>query len=185
MIVHKAFRFKLDATPEQEQLFRRYAGSVRWVYNRMLAERNAAFQTGDKTPTTNAQIKQLSALKQQAGTARLNTVHSQVLQDAVLDLDDAFDRFFKKQCKRLRFKTKHGKRHSFSYPQGVKVDGERVWLPKIGWVRFRKSRDIEGTIKRATISRKPAGGISRSTVKSRRRHLNRLRSQSRTVSALI
>lgn len=157
MIVRKAFKFKLDATPQQEQQFRQYSGSVRWVYNRMLAQRKEAYQAGVKSPSTNEQVKQLPALKQQEETTWLNTVHSQVLQDVVLDVDDAFDRFFKKQNKPPTFKKKHGKRQSFSYPQGVKVDGDKVWLPKIGWVRFRKSREIEGTIKRATISRKASG----------------------------
>ncbi|MBL8131545.1 MAG: transposase [Anaerolineae bacterium] len=80
-----------------------------------------------------------------------------MLQDAVLDLDDAFERFFKKQTRYPQFKKKHGKRQSFTYPQGVKVDGAKAWLPKIGWVRFRKSREIEGVIKRATISRRASG----------------------------
>lgn len=157
MIVRKAFKFKLDATPAQERMFRQYAGSVRWVYNRMLAERRELFKAGLKPPTTNEQIKQLPALKQHEETAWLSTVHSQVLQNAVLDLDDAFDRFFKKQTRYPQFKKKHGKRQSFTYPQGVKVDGAKVWLPKIGWVRFRKSREIEGAIKRATISRRASG----------------------------
>jgi putative transposase len=155
--IRKAFKFKLDATHAQEQQFRQYSGSVRWVYNRMLAQRNEAFQSGLKPPTTNEQIKQLPVLKQQEETAWLNTIHSQVLQDAVLDLDDAFDRFFKKQCKKPRFKSKHGKRQSFTYPQGAKVDDDKVWLPKIGWVRFRRSHEIEGTIRRATISHKASG----------------------------
>lgn len=157
MIVHKGYKFKLDATPQQEQLFRQHAGSVRWVYNRMLAQRRDAYHAGQPTPSTNDQIKQPAALKQQQDTAWLATMHSQVLQDAVLCLDDAFDRFFKKQNRYPRFKTKHGKRQSFTYPQGVKVKGDKVWLPKIGWVRFRKSREIEGEIQRATISRKASG----------------------------
>ncbi|MBL8130243.1 MAG: transposase [Anaerolineae bacterium] len=163
MIVHRAFKFKLDATSEQEQSFRQYAGALRWVYNRMLAERREAFKAGVKAPPTNEQIKQLPALKRQEETAWLNTVHSQVLQDAVLDLDDAFARFFKRQTRYPQFKRKHGKRQSFSYLQGVKVDEDRVWLPKIGWVAFRRAhqakryREIVGTIKRATVSHKASG----------------------------
>ncbi len=155
--IHRGFKFKLDATPEQEQQFRRYVGAARWVYNQMLAQRKEAFQAGGKSPTTNEQIKQLPLLKQQEATAWLKTIHSQVLQNAVLDLDDAFDRFFKKEAGYPKFKKKHGKRQSFTYPQKVKVNRDGVWLPKIGWTRFRKSREIEGTIKRATISRKASG----------------------------
>jgi putative transposase len=50
--IHKAFQFKLDATPEQEQRFRQHAGSVRWVYNHMLAQRKDAFKARAKSPTT-------------------------------------------------------------------------------------------------------------------------------------
>ncbi|WP_419588667.1 helix-turn-helix domain-containing protein, partial [Thiolapillus sp.] len=38
------------------------------------------------------------------------------------------------------------------YPQGVKLDNRRIYLPKLGWVGFFKSRDISGTVKNATVS---------------------------------
>jgi len=157
-IVRQGFRFKLEPTAAQESLFRQYCGSVRWVYNRMLAQRQEAFQSGQAAPKTNDQIKTLPLLKKEEETAWLNTIHSQVLQDAILDLDEAYQRFFKKQNRAPTFKKKHGNRQSFSYPQGVKVDGNRVWLPKIGWVSFRLSRPIKGRIKRATIRYQASGG---------------------------
>lgn len=157
MKIHKGFQFRLQPTPQQEQQFRQYCGSVRWVWNRMLAERSESYKATGKSPSAYTQIKQLPALKQQEETTWLNTVHSQVLQDAVLDLDDAFNRFFSKQNGYPKFKSKHGRKQSFSYPQGVKVSDGKVWLPKIGWVRFRKSREIEGVIKRATVRRKASG----------------------------
>jgi putative transposase len=161
--VYKGFQFKLQPTEAQEQQFVRYCGAVRWVWNRMLAERSETYRTTGKSPSTHAQIKQLPILKQQAETAWLSTVQSQVLQDAVLDLDDAFHRFFSKQNGYPKFKTKHGRKQSFSYPQDIKVEGNTVFLPKIGWVWLRRSskpkryREIEGTIKRATIRRKASG----------------------------
>ncbi|MCI0708831.1 MAG: transposase [Chloroflexi bacterium] len=163
MIVRKAYQFKLEPTPEQARLFRQFAGATRWVYNHMLTERRAAFKAGQKTPTTNEQINQLPILKQQDETAWLKDIHSQVLQDAVLDLDDAFARFFSKQNGYPKFKKKNSTYQSFSYPQGINVNGNHVWLPKIGWVKFRRShkpkryREIEGTIKRATVKYKASG----------------------------
>ena len=123
----------------------------------MLAERSETYRTTGKAPSAFTQIKQLPALKQQDETAWLNTIQSQVLQDAVLDLDDAFGRFFSTQNGYPNFKSKHGRKQSFSYPQSVKVSDGKVWLPKIGWVKFRQSRAIEGAIKRATIRRKASG----------------------------
>src|SRR3990172_1716862 len=89
MIVRKGFQFKLQPTARQEHQFWQYAGAVRWVYNHMLAERIETYQATGKSPSTNEQIKQLPALKRQEETAWLRMVQSQVLQDAVLDLDDA------------------------------------------------------------------------------------------------
>ena len=163
MLVRKAYQFKLEPTARQEQAFWQYAGSVRWVYNHMLAQRKAAYEAGEKTPTTNDQIKQLPVLKRQSETAWLATIYSQVLQDAVLDLDDAFARFFSRQNGCPTYKKKTSTRQSFSYPQNVKVEGNAVWLPKIGWVKFRRShkpkryREIAGTIKRATVKHKASG----------------------------
>lgn len=157
MKIRKGFQYRLQPTSAQEQLFRQYCGSVRWIWNRMLAERSEAYKATGKSPTAYTQIKQLPVLKQLEETAWLNTIQSQVLQDAVLDLDEAFKRFFSKQNGYPRFKNKRGHKQSFSYPQGVKVDSGKVWLPKIGWVKFRQSREIQGIIKRATIRRKASG----------------------------
>ena len=156
-MIRKAFQFRLQPTSAQEQQFWRYCGAVRWVWNRMLAERSETHKATGKAPSAYTQIKQLPILKQQEETVWLNTIQSQVLQDAVLDLDDAFGRFFSKQNGYPNFKSRHGRKQSFSYPQGVKVEAGRVWLPKIGWVKFRQSREIQGKIKRATIRRKASG----------------------------
>jgi putative transposase len=96
-------------------------------------------------------------LKNQEATVWLKTIHSQVLQQALKNLDAAFQNFFQniKSGKKPgfpRFKCK-GIRDSFRYPQGVKLEEENVYLPKIGWVKFRKSREIEGEIKQTTIRR--------------------------------
>lgn len=123
----------------------------------MLAERSETYKATGKSPSAYTQITQLPTLKHQEETVWLNTVHSQVLQDAILDLDDAFGRFFSKQNSYPKFKSKHGRKHSFSYPQGVKVRDNNVWLPKIGWVKFRQSREVQGTIKRATVRCKASG----------------------------
>ncbi|HKI70626.1 MAG TPA: transposase, partial [Verrucomicrobiae bacterium] len=139
MIIYKAYQFKFEATPAQEQQFWQYCGAVRWVYNHMLAQRKVALAAGERVPTTNEQIKQLPILKRQTETAWLREPHSQVLQDAVGNLDAAFERFFNKESRFPRFKQKHGSRQSFSYPQNVQVNDNKVFLPKIGWVRLRRS----------------------------------------------
>ena len=157
MIVRKAFRFKLVPTPAQEQAFRQYAGACRWVWNEMLRERKETYKATGKSPSMYEQKRRLTELKRQPETAWLNGIHSQVLQEPVINLHRAFVNFFEKRAKYPRFKPKRRGLGSFTFPQSVKVEGNRVWLPKIGWVRFRKSREIEGTIKRATIRHRESG----------------------------
>ena len=82
--------------------------------------------------------------------------HSQALQQTLKSLDRALmDAFDKKNPKKFpRFKKK-GQRDSFCYPQGCKLEQQnsRIYLPKIGWVRYRNSREVLGTVKNVTVSR--------------------------------
>ncbi|MCZ7569352.1 MAG: transposase [Ardenticatenaceae bacterium] len=157
MLICKAFRFKLRPTPSQEQMFRQYAGAYRWVWNEMLHERKETYRATGKSLSMYAQMRRLTELKQQPETAWLNDVHSQVLQEPIKNLHRAFINFFEQRARYPKFKSKRRGLGSFTFPQSVKVEGSRVWLPKIGWVRFRKSREVEGTIKRATIRHKVSG----------------------------
>ena len=79
--------------------------------------------------------------------------HSQVLQQKMQDLYSAFSRFFKGKGGYPQFKTKNGY-NSIRFPQGINLDekNQRIFLPKTGFVRYRKSRDIEGDIKNVTVS---------------------------------
>jgi putative transposase len=161
---NKAFKFKLKPNKEQEQLFWQYAGAVRYVWNRALFERSALYKLTGKSPTRFQQDKGLTGLKKDHDTFWLSGINAQVLQRSLADLDQSFKNFFdscsgKRKGGKVgypRYKSRKGK-NSFTYPQGVKVDDSQVYLPKIGWVRFRKSQDIEGTIKRATVSHKESG----------------------------
>jgi putative transposase len=157
MLIHKAFVFKLKPTGEQEQAFWRYVGACRWVWNRFLDERQTAYKETGESLSMYEQKRQLSILKAQSETSWLSEIHSQVLQEVVLNLQRAFQNFFDKRAASPRFKSRKNPAQSFSYPQGVKVDENQVYLPKIGWVRFRKSREVEGAIKRATVHHKASG----------------------------
>ena len=95
------------------------------------------------------------------GTGRRKTTHlflleahSQILQQALKDLDKGLQKsFFAKRADFPRFKRKGG-HDAFRYPQGFRLDEDnsRIFLPKIGYVRYRNSRRIEGTPKQVTVS---------------------------------
>jgi putative transposase len=155
MIIRKAFRFRLCPNENQLQIFLRFVGACRWVYNRGLAERKLAWESAKQSISLFNQNKALTGLKEQEATSWLKEVHSQILQQSLHDLDQAFLHFFRRVKKKEtpghpRFKCK-GEKDSFRYPQGVKIQEDRVWLPKIGWIRFRKSREVQGDIKQTTV----------------------------------
>ena len=86
----------------------------------------------------------------------LTDCHSQVLQQKLMDLDKAYrDGFDKKQpLKRMPKKHKRTLHNSFRFPQGFKLEGARLYLPKLGWVNFFKSQKIVGKAKNVTLSKK-------------------------------
>lgn len=155
MIVKRAFKFKLKPTELQRADCLRFAGGRRFIFNRGLDQRQKAFEARGKSPSYFDQNKELTLLKEAKATSWLKEIHSQVLQQGLKDLDRAFQNFFRrvKQGEKPghpRFKKK-GVAESFRFPQGVRIEGSQVFLPKIGWVKFRKSREIQGTINETTI----------------------------------
>ncbi len=157
MIFQKTFRYRLEPTRDQGQMFARFAGCCRYVFNLALAARKLAYEQAGKTLSFVDQCRVLTEWKKAEGTSWLAAVHSQVLQQALKDLDAAYQHFFRrvKQGETPgfpRFKKK-GVKDSFRYSQGIKVHDGKVYLPKIGWVRFRNSRPVEGKIQQATIKR--------------------------------
>lgn len=157
MIIRKAFRYRLKPSKEQLQAFVNFSGACRYIYNRGLAERKQAYEQNGKGITYYEQNNACAKLKTQEETKWLKEVHSQILQQSLKDLDQAFSHFFRRVkggqvAGYPKFKSK-GIRDSFRYPQGVKIQDNRVYLPKIGWVKFKKSREIQGTLKQTTVSR--------------------------------
>lgn len=155
--MQKAFRFRLEPNREQRQMFVRFAGCCRFIFNHGLAASKEAYEKSGKSISYTDQCKALTILKQVPGMEWLREVDAQVLQQALKDLDSAYQHFFRRLKRGTasgfpRFKRK-GLKDAFRYPQRVKVKNNRVFLPKIGWVRYRNSRPIEGRLLQATIKR--------------------------------
>lgn len=134
---------------------RRSCGARRYVYKRALAlqmERRAA---GAKHLSYADLCKHLTAWKADPATAWLREVHSQVLRQALKDLDRAYRNFFEGRAAFPRFKKKV-EDDAFRHPQGVRPyqPNGRVFLPKLGWMRYRASRAVEGETGQATVSLK-------------------------------
>jgi putative transposase len=99
----------------------------------------------------------LTALKDQTDTLWLREIDSQLLQQTLRDLDQAFSNFFQRRARFPRFKSRKRDTGRFRIPQRVKVDGGKVYVPKVGWVRIRQSREVEGETKSATFTQDACG----------------------------
>lgn len=147
----QAFKFELTPNGEQERDIRRFAGSRRFVYNRALELQKANYAAGGKFIVYFSMTKHLTEWKKE--TEWLKESPSQILQQSLKDAERAFKNFFEKRAA-FPCRKKKGRSDSFRFPQGFEIDqgNSRIKLPKLGWIRYRNSRDISGTAKNITVS---------------------------------
>ncbi|MFX4303675.1 RNA-guided endonuclease InsQ/TnpB family protein [Alicyclobacillus tolerans] len=129
-------RFRLEPTKEQEQTLFHTFSLCRRLYNEALEERVTAYRENGVSIRYTEQQNRLPVWKQEH--PEYNEVHSQVLQNVLQRLDQAFVNFFEKRAKFPKFKNKFMFR-SITYPQARNTyfRDNKVYLPKIGWVRMR------------------------------------------------
>jgi putative transposase len=154
--MRRAFQYRLKTSPAVESRLEAVRDACRQLYNAALQERRDAWKRCGVRVNYITQCAQLPDIK----TIRpeLSSVHAQVLQHALKRLERAFENFFRRvkngeKPGYPRFKGKD-RYDSFTYPQGGwKLDGDKLILSKIGRLRVKLSRPIEGTIKTVTIKR--------------------------------
>ncbi|MBE1721210.1 IS200/IS605 family element transposase accessory protein TnpB [Escherichia coli] len=148
-----SFKFRLRPDGQQEREMRRFAGACRFVFNRALARQNENHEAGNKYIPYGKMASWLVEWKNATETQWLKDSPSQPLQQSLKDLERAYKNFFQNRAAFPRFK-KRGQNDAFRYPQGVKLDQEnsRIFLPKLGWMRYRNSRQVTGVVKNVTVS---------------------------------
>ncbi|MTD66005.1 transposase [Escherichia coli] len=149
----QAFKFQLRPGGQQEREMRRFAGACRFVFNRALALQNENHEAGNKYIPYGKMASWLVEWKNATETQWLKDSPSQPLQQSLKDLERAYKNFFQKRAAFPRFKTR-GQNDAFRYLQGVKLDQEnsRIFLPKLGWMRYRNNRQVTGVVKNVTVS---------------------------------
>jgi putative transposase len=154
---HLAIKVRLYPTIEQQEILAQHFGCSRWWWNYAL---NLCIETYKETGKGLTQIalnKLLPSLKQQEETKWLSECYSQVFQATTLNLVTAYKNFFQGRAKYPRFKSKKGTQ-SIQYPQSVKVVNNSLKFPgRVGTVKAKLHRAIEGTIKTVTVIVNPSG----------------------------
>ncbi|MDT8372324.1 MAG: transposase, partial [Gammaproteobacteria bacterium] len=157
-MIRKAFKFRLKITPETESKLNNYVGGCRFVWNKALSLN--LDRLSNKQPILWYQELNFWATiwKQSGEYGFLNDLPSQALQQKLKDLDKAFrDCFDKNQpLKRCPVFKKKKLSDSIRFPQGFKINQESslIFLPKLGWIKYRNSRRIIGEPKNIAVSRK-------------------------------
>ncbi|MCD9284325.1 RNA-guided endonuclease InsQ/TnpB family protein [Escherichia coli] len=148
----QAFKFQLRPNGHQERDMRRFAGACRFVFNRALALQNENHEAGNKYVSYTKMASWLIEWKSHPDTPWLKDTPSQPLQQSLKDLERGYKNFFQKRAAFPRFK-KRGQNDAFRYPQGVKLDQTNncIALPKLGWIRYRNSREVIGEVKNVTV----------------------------------
>lgn len=156
MIMPQVFRYRLKPTKSQVAILNRQLDLCRWTYNQTLALRKDAWEDEQKRIGYYESKRYIAIWKQEK--PELKEVHSHVLQDVSMRVDLALQAFFRRvrngeEPGFPRFKGR-GWYDSLTYFEtGFKLEGNNLWLSKIGDVKVWLHRPVEGSIKRLTIRR--------------------------------
>jgi putative transposase len=162
--VRKTFKYRLTPTPEQERAMEQVLWRCRELYNAGLEERKVAWEKRRVSVNFAMQSAQLSGIKE--ARPEYAEINAQVLQDVLHRLDKTFQAFFRrvKDGETPGYPRFQGKDRydSFTYPQvgehgGAALDGGVLSLSKIGRIRIRLHRPLEGIPKTVTIRREADG----------------------------
>ena len=156
----KGFKYRIYPNEEQQKIINQTLGCARFVYNHFLAIRRDSWQEKHESVTYVKSSRMLTELKCNQDFVWLKSVDSMALQEALRNLDRAFQNFFKKQSGYPKFKSKHSHNQSYrtrNQSGGIHIVDGNIKLPRIGIVKTKLSRAFEGRILNATVSRTASG----------------------------
>jgi putative transposase len=151
----QAYKYEILPNGAQQRCMRRFAGCCRFVFNRALALQKERYERGEKKLGYAALCQLLTQWRNGPETPWLADAPTHPLQQALKDLERAYQNFFARRAHFPRFKRK-GQCARFRYPDAkqFKIDqsNSRLFLPKLGWLRYRNSREMLGVAKNITLS---------------------------------
>ena len=151
-IRQKSYKFRLYPNEKQKQFFAKTFGCSRAIWNMMLADKIKHYEeTKETLHNTPAQYKKEFPW--------LKEVDSLALANVQLNLQKAYKNFFNSSFGFPKFKKKsHGQSYTTNNQKGsISLENGYIKLPKVGWVRVKAHRQVEGIIKSATISMTSTG----------------------------
>lgn len=155
-----SYKYRIFPTKKQTSILNQNLEECRWLYNHFLEQRKTSWEQNKKSLNYHSQAVSIPKLKQEKPS--LCDVHSQVLQNVAVRIDLTFQAFFRRikageKAGYPRFKGK-GWYDSITYPQtGFEIKDGKLKLSKIGSIKFKYHRQLEGNVKTCTIRKSATG----------------------------
>ena len=158
-----SYKFRIYPTPSQIKQIQQTFGSVRFVYNYYLTKRKEWFEQNHETFNYYDCSKDLTNLKKELEWLQIPDCTA--LQSSLKNLDIAFQNFFRgiKKNQHIGFpKYKSRKNCAKSYEskcsgKTIEIIGNKIKLPKLGFVKCKVSKQVKGKILHAVVSQRPSG----------------------------
>ena len=153
--MNRGFKFLIQPTKDQQQMFINTFGCCRFVWNKILNDKQEAYKAGFKFNKTLTQYK--------AEFPFLKEVDSLAINATVNHLNSAYKNFFEKRAKFPKFKSKKHFKQSYTTNNlygstnskgSIQIQDNKIKIPKIGWVKIKLHRQLpkDYEIKHITIS---------------------------------
>ena len=156
-MIHFSVKVRLYPTNSQKSTLSQHFGSARWWWNYALNKCIETYKETGKGLTRSVMNSMLPKLKKEEETEWLKDCYSQVLQSVSLNLSRAYLNFFAGRAKYPRFKSKFRKQ-SIQYPQQVfQIESNLKFPGKLGLVKAKIHRPLDGEIKTVTVSMTTSG----------------------------
>ena len=155
----KGYKFRIYPNKDQREKFAQLFGCCRTVYNHFLAKAIQDYEESGKSNSVYDNQKELTSLKKQNGFSFLKNSDSQALNGELMFLGRAFANFFAKRAEYPRFKKKTNAQSYTTWVTNnqLSIQGNKISIPKIGWVRIKQHRCIDGRVTSGTISKTCSG----------------------------
>jgi len=132
----QGYKYRIYPNKDQRVFLEKHIGSCRFVYNKLLHIKKTLYEKFKMSISEFDLNNHLTVLKNIYPW--LKEVNSQSLQQASKNLNSAYNHFFKDDSGFPKKKSKKNPIQSFQIPQHYRIEGKKIWIPKVGWIKIRK-----------------------------------------------
>lgn len=149
--MERAYKLRIYPNNKQIELLNQTFGCVRYIYNYFLNRKISFYKENNIGLTYNECSRELTQLKQE--NEWLKTPDKCALQNALKNLDAAYQNFFNKRVSFPKFKSRKSYKDSYKTNCNLKFKNNAIRIPKVGWIKIRGYKEISGRILSITISK--------------------------------